>query len=27
LNSFQILNTEVEICHMEPSVSLSIEWQ
>lgn len=25
LNSFQILNTEVEICHMEPSVSLSIE--
>lgn len=25
LNAFQILNTEVEICHMEPSVCLSIE--
>ncbi len=25
LRSFQILNTEVEICHMEPSVVLSIE--
>ncbi|HIW87447.1 MAG TPA: DNA-directed RNA polymerase subunit alpha [Candidatus Onthomorpha intestinigallinarum] len=25
LNAFQILNTDVEICHMEPSVCLSIE--
>lgn len=25
LNGFQILNTEVEICHMEPSVTLSME--
>ncbi len=25
LNGFQVINTEVEICHMEPSVSLSIE--
>ncbi len=25
LNGFQILNTEVEICHMEPSVVLSME--
>lgn len=25
LNGFQILNTEVEICHMEPSVCLSME--
>ncbi len=25
LNSFQVLNTELEICHMEPNVKLSIE--
>lgn len=25
LNGFQILNTEVDICHMEPSVTLSME--
>lgn len=25
LNNFQVLNTDIEICHLEPSVSLNIE--
>jgi len=25
LNNFQVLNTDIEICHMEPNVSLNIE--